>query len=125
MVVNCFFWSSSLSNQAVARSFQNDPFESEVHVRQEDTKVANINDLQSTEQSRIETTVIEYLREKKRWQRDEYRIEHKGTTEDKRLAIVWALYLKDKTEIYPGSGSSVELYVDRTEYRVVEELGFQ
>ena len=80
---------------------------------------------QCADKTRIENVVVEYLKEKKKWERKEYRLEDKGTTGEGKLAKVWAIYLKDETEARPGTGQSVELHVDCAEYRVVKELAFQ
>jgi len=89
------------------------------------SQVAGITETKSTEETRIEEAAVEYLTQRKHWKRAEYRLEYKGTTEDKRFAVVWAIYLRDETNPMPGSGQSVALHVDRNKYRVVEELGWQ
>ncbi len=87
--------------------------------------MARTTEISSEQEARIEDAVVEYLSEKKHWKRNEYRLEYKGITEDKRFALVWAIYLKDETNPRPGSGQSVALYLDPAERRIVKESRWQ
>jgi hypothetical protein len=81
--------------------------------------------VQTREKADLDKIAIHYLTTKKKWKREEFRLEHKGFTKDKRCAILWAIYLKDETNPVPGAGHSVILHADPEHAAVVEELRFQ
>ena len=86
---------------------------------------AALNVAQSSDAERIERIVVAYLQERKKWTREQYRIDHKEATKEG-YAVVWAIFLEDEKQIKPGGGgSSVELHVDRSAGKVVRELRFQ
>jgi hypothetical protein len=90
-------------------------------VGRETTKMEN----QADEVEEIERIAIEYLKERKHWEREQYKLEHKGKTKEG-YAIVWALFTDDQKKPQPGGGgSSVELHIDIPGKKVVRELKFQ
>ena len=80
---------------------------------------------EQSENDRLNAVVTQYLFDTKNWKPEEFRIEHKGTTSDKRLVICWGVFLEDETKPAPGAGKSVILHIDPSQGRVVEERGFQ
>jgi len=69
-------------------------------------------------------SAAQYLRERKGWGNDDFRLELKEATPSGE-AVLWAIFLEDERHPVPGGGESVELHVDREAGRVTRELGFQ
>jgi hypothetical protein len=98
-------------------------------VQQTDPEVRRSSAMSSNQPSdndQIERIAVEYLTTQKKWQRQQYRLEHKGRT-TAGYAIVWAVYLEDEKlpPMQAGGGDSVVLHVDQAGNKVVRELGFQ
>lgn len=101
--------------------------------QRDEARIEKVNEMNATSDKgpaaaddprRIDQLVEQYLAQHKKWQRSEFRIEHKSATPDG-IAIIWAVYLQDEHNPTPGSGKSVVLHVDRSALRVVKELRFQ
>ncbi len=82
------------------------------------------SEIQGPERAEIEAAIVVYLGAGKRWRREDYRIEHRGTRDDGRRCVVWAVHADDEAGSAPGGGKSLQLWVDRGSKRVVKELGF-
>jgi hypothetical protein len=75
--------------------------------------------------SPVEAIVERYLREKKNWRRDEYRLESRGGSADGRCDVIAAIHVKDRDASFPGTGHSVEVSIDRSSHQVAGEAGAQ
>ncbi len=75
--------------------------------------------------TQLDQKICKYLASTKGWRPEDFRIEHKGRTEDGRLAIVWAVHLDDEGNAAPWSGKSVVLHITTGPFTVVRELKFQ
>jgi hypothetical protein len=81
-------------------------------------------ELDAAERAEVEAAVVVYLGAGKRWRREDYRIELRGTRDEGRRCVVWAVHADDEAGVAPGGGKSLQLWIDRGSKRVVKELGF-
>ena len=104
-----------------------------VGCRRDEAHIEKVNEMNATSDKepaaaddprRIDQLVEQYVAQHKKWQRSQFRIEHKNVTPDG-IAIIWVVYLQDEQNPTPGGGKSVVLHVDRSALRVVKELRFQ
>jgi hypothetical protein len=73
--------------------------------------------------SPTERIVERYLLRVKGWKREEYGLEGRGTADGGRSEVIAAVHVDDRNVTSPGTGRSVDLYVDRESGRVLRELG--
>ncbi len=59
-------------------------------------------ELDAAERAEVEAAVVVYLGAGKRWRREDYRIEHRGTRDDGRRCVVWAVHADDEAGVAPG-----------------------
>jgi len=72
-----------------------------------------------------EEVVVEYVSRTKGWKRGDYRIERRGQSTDGSNDVFAVVYLADERSTHPGTGKSVEVYVDCTSRAITKELGGQ
>ncbi len=61
----------------------------------------------------------------KGWKAGEYRLESRGSTADGKIDLIAAIFLADEHATSPGGGKSLVLSIDRTNRKVVKEIGAQ
>lgn len=81
--------------------------------------------LSDEQKQRLEAAATDYVLTEKKWQKDEFRIEVKGVKNGENYAVVWAIFLEDEKTPVPGGGKSIELHIDLSNYKVIQELWFQ
>ncbi|HVA49020.1 MAG TPA: hypothetical protein VNH11_21840 [Pirellulales bacterium] len=86
--------------------------------------MSRTDERECAELGQAEAVAVRHLAVQKQWQRDEYRLERRGSTKQG-LAVVWAIYLQDEQKPAPGAGKSVILHIDPKQRRIVKELAFQ
>lgn len=74
---------------------------------------------------RYERAVVKYVDRTKHWRRNEYRIENRGRTTDGRNMQVAVIHVDDERSPVPGTGRSIQLYLDPLSEEVTREPGGQ
>jgi hypothetical protein len=70
-------------------------------------------------------TVVRYLARTKGWKPAECRLESRGTSDDGKSDVTAVIYLPDEQAAHPGSGQSIDVYIDKASRRVTREVGAQ
>ena len=78
-----------------------------------------------TEAVDLNAAAVEYLARTKHWDRSVYRLESRGPSVDGSGEIIAAVHRDDDRPASPGSGSSVQLFLDYGSRQVTREIAFQ
>jgi hypothetical protein len=85
---------------------------------------ASVMHNKSNNTERVDQSVHVFAKEKKGWQVDQYRIDHKPARPDGKL-VVHLIYLDDLRSSVPSGGQSMELFLDPNTFEVTETFRFQ
>jgi hypothetical protein len=67
--------------------------------------------------------VDDYIVKSKHWEKGSYQV--KFNRKEGTSLVFWVLHSDDSAAKVPGTGKSIEVYVDASSDRVVKELAFQ
>ena len=70
-------------------------------------------------------SIAAYLARTKGWVSGDYRLEPGDVSADGGFDVVRVIHNRDAAGVQPGGGLSVELQLDRTTHRIMQERGFQ